>query len=256
MGKRKKGEGKEPYFGTREEQALIDYIKTNSVPEKHRLYNEVLRAPFKTMIESILRRYPIHIGNYDITEVEANALSHLIEKMIGFDKSKPTKTGQTPKAFSYCQTIIRNFYKDWSKKTFNERISNLPFEDFHEEVENNRDYTYEIDSVDDHDLKERLINKIIEKIRFRIDTDKTLKKNEIIVGEAIINVLFNWHRLFLEETEVGIYNKKISNNFAKNKILLFLKEQTNLSTKEIRSSMKQYKELYFLQKNEFLSDEY
>lgn len=256
MGKRKKGEGKEPYFGLREEQALIDYINTESVVERHQIYNEILRPAFKIMVETILRRYPIHIGNYEITEVESNALSHLIEKMVGFDKNAKTKSGMKPKAFSYCQTIIRNFYKDWSKKTFNERISNLPFEDFHEEVESNSDYVYEIDSTDDHDLKERLINKIVEKIRIRIDGDKTLKKNEIIVGEAIINVLANWHKLFLEDSDIGVYNRKVSNNFAKNKILLYLKEQTNLSTKEIRSSMKQYKELYFLQKNEFLNDEY
>jgi hypothetical protein len=113
-----------------------------------------------------------------------------------------------------------------------------------------------MDASDDHDLKEILINKIIEKIRFKIDTDKTLKKNEIVTGEAIIKVLANWPLLFMEETEIGVYNKKVSNNFAKNKILFYLKEQTNLSTKEIRSSMKQFRELYFLQKNEFLSDEY
>lgn len=256
MGKRKKGTAKQPYFGDREENALIEYIKTDSVVLRHRLYNDILRPPFKIMIESILRRYPIHIGNYDITEVEQNALTHLIEKMIGFDKTKLTKTGQIPKAFSYCQTIIRNYYKDWHKKSYSEMITNLPYEDYHEEVETKPEYSYEIDSVDDHDIKERLINKIVERIRLRIDTDKALKKNEIIVGEAIINVLVNWHKLFQEDSDIGQYNKKVSNNFAKNKILLFLKEQTNLSTKEIRSSMKQYKELYFLQKNEFLSDEY
>lgn len=255
MGKRKNAEPKEPYFGTKEEQALIDYIKTDSVTLRHKLYNDVLHAPFRTMIESILRRYPIHIGNYDITEVEHNAWSHLIEKMIGFKENSYNKAGIKNKAFSYCQTIIRNFYKDWSKKTFNERITNLPFEDFHDEVENNSDYTYEMDTSDDQELKERLIVMIIEKIRVKIDTDKALKKNEIVVGEAIIKVLANWHSLFMEETEIGVYNKKISNNFAKNKILFYLKEQTNLSTKEIRSSMRQYKELYFLQKNDFISDE-
>jgi hypothetical protein len=255
MAKRKKAETKDPYFGPREEQALIEYIRTDSVELRHKLYNNILHDPFRTMIESILRRYPIHIGNYDITEVEHNAWSHLIEKMVGFKENSYNKAGVKNKAFSYCQTIIRNFYKDWGKKTFNERVTNLPFEDFHEEVETNAEYTYEMDSSDDYDLKEKLINMIIDKIRLKIDTDKSLKKNEVITGEAIIKVLANWHLLFMEETEVGVYNKKISNNFAKNKILFYLKEQTNLSTKEIRSSMKQFKELYFLHKNDFLEDE-
>jgi hypothetical protein len=82
-------------------------------------------------------------------------------------------------------------------------------------------------------------------MRDRIDEDGTLKKNEIIVGEAIINVLSNWHILFLEETPDGRVNKKITNKYQKNKILQLLKEQTRLNTKEIRMSMKPYKEIYF-----------
>ena len=88
----------------------------------------------------------------------------------------------------------------------------------------------------------------------KIDEDKTLKKNEIIVGEAIIHVLSNWHMLFLEDSPEGKYNKKVTNNFAKNKILLYLKEQTNLTTKEIRMSMKPYKEIYGVEKINFYNE--
>ena len=56
-----------------------------------------------------------------------------------------------------------------------------------------------------------------------------MKKNEIIVGDAIVNVLKNWHVLFMEDSPEGKYNKRVTNKFAKNKILLFLKEQTGLS---------------------------
>ena len=81
-----------------------------------------------------------------------------------------------------------------------------------------------------------------------------MKKNEIIVGEAIANVLKNWHILFMEDSPDGKYNKRVTNKFAKNKILLFLKEQTNLSTKEIRIAIKPFKEIYFFEKIEYLED--
>ena len=122
------------YFGEREEQAMLDYIDTDSVEERHRIYNDILREPFRKMTESILRRYPIHIGNYDIHEVEANALSHLIEQMVKFNRNKITKSGQKPKAFSYCQTIVRNFYKDHSKKSNKEKITMLSWEDYSSDV--------------------------------------------------------------------------------------------------------------------------
>ena len=44
-------------------------------------------------------------------------------------------------------------------------------------------------------------------------------------------------------------------NFAKNKILLFLKEQTSLTTKEIRMSMKPYKEIYNMEKATFYNED-
>ena len=47
---------KKPYFAEREEQAVIDYINSDSVDEKNRIYNEILIEPFRKMIESILRR--------------------------------------------------------------------------------------------------------------------------------------------------------------------------------------------------------
>jgi hypothetical protein len=252
MTRKRKGTAK-PYFGEKEEQAMLDYIDSNSVEERHKIYNDILREPFKKMTESILRRYPIHIGNYDIHEVEANALSHLIEQMIKFNRDKITKNGQKAKAFSYCQTIVRNYYKDHSKKSNKEKLTILSWEDYSSDVIYNDEYLYEIDK--EHSDLEILMNNIVNAMREQIDNDASLKKNEIIVGEAIIEVLSNWHLLFMEETPEGNINKKVTNKYQKNKILHLLKEQTRLNTKEIRISMKPYKDIYYLEKKSFYEEE-
>jgi hypothetical protein len=245
---------KKLYFAEREEKAVVDYNNATSADERHRIYNEILREPFTKMVESILRKYQTHIGNYDIHEVEANALSHLVEQMVKFNPDKITKSGQRPKAFSYCQTIVRNFYKDHSRKSYTEKKTILSWEDHSSDILEQSEYLYEIDSDEKTDLEE-LIDIVVMRIRDRIDEDGSLKKNEVIVGEAIINVLSNWHVLFLEETPDGKVNKKITNKYQKNKILQLLKEQTRLNTKEIRMSMKPFKEIYYLQKKEFFEDE-
>jgi hypothetical protein len=242
-----------PYFAEREEQAVINYINSNSSEEKNKIYNEILIEPFRKMIQSILRRYPIHIGNYDMIEVESNALTHLIEHMVKFNPDKITKSGNKTKAFSYCQTIIRNYYKDHSKKSYTEKKINLSFDDYIDEINENTEYTYEIELESQHQL-EKLINNVISKIEDKINNDPTMKKNEIIVGDAIANVLKNWHVLFMEDSPDGKYNKRVTNKFAKNKILLFLKEQTGLSTKEIRIAIKPFKDIYFLEKIDYLDD--
>ena len=252
--KKKSEEVSKHYFGEKQEEAVVRYINSKSYDERNRIYVDILEKPFRRMVESILRRYPIHIGNYEAEDLEMYAISHLVEQMVKFKPERITKLGNKAKAFSYCQTIVRNFFKDHGKRSYNEKVQNLAFEDFHEEIEKKDEYMYEMDYNDDIELQE-LIQKIINSLRLKIDTDKSLKKNEIIVGEAIINVMDNWNVLFLEDSNAGKYGRKVSNNFTKNKILLYLKEQTNLSTKEIRSSMKQYKELYFLEKTLFFSDE-
>ena len=244
-----------PYFAEREEQAVIDYINSNSAEEKNRIYNQILIEPFRKMIQSILRRYPIHIGNYDMEEVESNALTHLIEHMVNFDPKKITKSGVKTKAYSYCQTIIRNYYKDHSKKSYTEKKINLSFDDYVDEINENIEYTYEIE-VDNYNQLDKLIETVISKIEEKISSpnDVLMKRNEIIVGDAIVNVLKNWHVLFMEDTPEGKYNKRVTNKFAKNKILLFLKEQTGLSTKEIRIAIKPFKEIYFIEKIDYLDD--
>lgn len=282
------------YFAEKEEQAVIRYISSDSLEEKNKIYNEILIEPFRKMIQSILRRYPIHIGNYEMEEVELNALEHLIDHMIKYKpfiverkafnskEDKWNKLGNNyrymkrddaddslddlndqddgyqyrifiSRAFSYCQTIIRNYYKDHSKKSYNEKKTNLSFDDYVDEINNNIEYTYEMELENQQQL-ERLINIVVEKIEDRIDNDPTIKKNEILVGDAIANVLKNWHILFMEDSPDGRYEKRITNKFAKNKILLFLKEQTGLTTKEIRIGIKPFKEIYFLEKIDYLED--
>jgi len=282
------------YFAEKEEKAVIDYILSDSLEEKNNIYNKILIQPFKIMIETILRRYPIHIGNYGMNEVELNALEHLIDHMIkyrpfiierkAFDAEidKWNKLGDAhrfiyvkdaevdlhllnekkdgfkyrlfnSKAYSYCQTIIRNYYKDHSKKSYTERKTNLSFDDYINEINNNIEYTYEMETEQQHQL-EKLINSVIEKIEDQIDNNSTIKKNEALVGDAIVNVLKNWQVLFMEDSPDGRYEKRVTNKFAKNKILLYLKEQTGLSTKEIRIGIKPFKEIYFIEKIDYMED--
>lgn len=251
--KKKKSDEKDYYFAEREEQAVIDYINSDSFEEKNRIYNEILLEPFKKMIQSILRKYQIHIGNYDIEEVEANALSHLIEHMVKYNPNKITKSGNKTKAYSYCQTIIRNYYKDHSKKSYNEKKTNLCFDDYIDSLNDDPSLSYELELDDQHYL-EKLINNIIDSFEEKIENDDSLKDNEVIVGDAVINVLKNWHILFLEDSPDGKYDRKVTNKFAKNKILFFLKEQTGLTTKEIRVALKPFKEIYVLEKSDYFDE--
>jgi len=245
---------KKPYFGKREEQAVIDFINSNCPEEQNRIFNEYLREPFRIMKEAILRKYPIHVGNYEMEEVEADALSHLIEQIHKFNPYMITKSGKPTKAYSYCQTIIRNYYRDHGKKTYSEKKTNLPYYDHSDDIQNNPEHSYEINNEEESSPINDLINVVVGEMEELIDSG-TLKKNEELVGEAVVNIFKNWETLFLENTPHGRYNKSITNKFQKNKILLYIKEYTRLTTKEIRESLKVFKTLYFIKKEDFFDED-
>jgi len=246
MGRKKKQ--KKFYFGREQEDAVIRYINCDDEIEKNKIFEKYLREPFRIMIESISKRYPIHLGNYSLEEVQQYALSHLIENMVTYNPNRKLKNGLKPKAFSYCQTIVRNFYKLHSKTSRKELLRDLPYDDYYDEIENKDDYMYEI-TENNNDNYIYLLSNVIKKIEEVLINDKTLKKDEIIVGESIINILKNWDILFLEDIpDSKYYQDNVSKKYAKNKILLLMKEQTRLSTKEIRQAMKPYSDIYFLEK--------
>lgn len=238
------------YFGNEEEKAVVDYINAKTQEEKNLIYNKYLKQPFDIMIQSILRLYPTYIGGKTMEEVEGDALVHLLDKMVIFDENMITKKGNKTKAYSYCQTIVRNYFRDYGRKTYGDLLKKVDVDDVFDDIQKNNDFIYDIDS-DDDSTENNFIPFLINKLKKEIDNNyEDLTENELNVGYAIINVLDNWDILFMEyhyENHMG----EVSNKYAKNKILLFIKEQTNLNTVEIRNSMKKYVELYDYIKNIF-----
>ena len=71
-------------------------------------------------------------------------------------------------------------------------------------------------------------------IKTTIEEDE-LNDNELKLGFALIDILDNYETIF-PATD--------NNKFNKNVILLSIREMTNMSTKEIRASIKKFKKIY------------
>lgn len=281
-----KGKSKnKKYFGEVEEKALVDYIITTSTDEKHRIYNEILKVPFDKMVSSILRTYPNFIGNYDILDVEADGLSHLVENMVKFrpyiveyrlkdmEDEKWTKhrkfryiyeeeleeklnelssneaslfeyRGFLAKAYSYCGAIVRNRFRDHSKDSRFETLTNIPLDGAGINFDEDEYFGYSENYFDDEDPVLLVFDNIIAEIDDIIENNENVTNNEKVVGFAIKELISNWEKLFLEFTNEGEYDKKISNSFNKNKILFLMKELTRMDIKDIRLNIKPYKNVY------------
>ena len=115
------------------------------------------------------------------------------------------------------------------QKDTNKKIS---YEDISTDLENNPNYSYLIDNetIDSLDIIQNFLLSLENFLK-----KEDLNENERKLGEALQELFVNYDKIF-----VGTSNNK----FNKNIILLSLREMTNLSTKEIRSSIKKFKNIY------------
>jgi hypothetical protein len=226
--KTKKGKSSqgENYFDVREEMAVRMFLTATTYDEKNKIYNEYLRYPLDKMISSIIRRYKLYRKDMDFLEIHTDTHSFLMTKV---DKFVPSKE---KKAYSYFGTICKNYLmgqilKD--QKEFNRKIS---YEDISSSLENSMDMIYYMDTEPEKDSN--IIPKLTSLIKEILDSEE-LNENEYKLGLALNDIFENYENIF-PATD--------NNKFNKNIILLSLREITNMSTKEIRASMKKYKKIY------------
>ena len=223
------------YFGPDQEKAVVDFLTTESYSERNKIYNEYLRHPINKMIDSIIRRYKLYRKDYTFEDMHADTLSFLVTKMHNF---KPDKN---KKAYSYFGTICKHYLLGQLIKDDKKLRTDLRYDDVYKTVETMDDFIY--NNIEDKDKTplDIFIGEISASIKLELETTK-LNENEIKVGNSLVTVLDSWETIF-EQIESG-------NKYNKNLILSYIREMTDLSTKDIRVSMKKFKKIYILLKND------
>ena len=246
----KKKRGRKPsgkrkgYWYEEQEEAFVNYIQTTDIEEKNRLFNEILRPAFTKMTESIIRRYNLYPPDENFDETFDDTMSFLMTKIENFNPDSGYKS------YSYCGTIIKNYLIYKINQFVKNQKRNTSYDAYDaEELNGLTDtlrYSYNSGNNNIAFLNE-LMKKTAEDINeiVKDPIKNKLNENQIKVGQALVEVLNNWEDLF---AQMG------SNKFNKSSILLFLKETTLLSTKEIRDAMKGYKSLYYVLKRSMLEE--
>lgn len=226
------------YFYEEEEQAVLDYLNTDSKEEKNQIYTQTLRPAFEKMAESIIRRYKLYIPNESFEDTFYDTLSFLMTKL---EKYKPEKG---KKAYSYFGTICKNHVKGRIEDYQKDLMRNPSYDSVVEEFSNNIEYSDQIDRG--AEVAKESVAKFIDRVNKMVENPKDfdLKESEIRLGKAYVKLLENWEYVLSTEG---------SNKLNKNAILLFLRETTGLDTKGIRDGKKKFEKEYLLIKNEVIS---
>jgi len=171
--------------------------------------------------------------NFD--EIHMDTHSFLMTKI---DKFKPSKE---KKAYSYFGTICKNYLMGQIMKDQKDTNRKISYEDISTDVQNMPDMIYYLDN--DNLTTEEIIKKFLSKLKDTM-SEKNISEQEVRLGNALFDIFQNYPSTFNDNND--------NNKFNKNIVLFELREMTNLSTKEIRNSLKRYKKLYYQILNKLL----
>lgn len=234
------------YFYEEQEDAVKEYLTSTDEAYRNRIFNNVLLPAFTTMIESIIRRYNLHIPNEEFDDTFNDTISFLMSKIEHFDPEKISKkTGKTFKAYSYCGTVCKNYLLHRRIEHSKELERSSSYDTMCDEI--NDDVKYSNNNVEQDTLINDIMYGASNAIRnIMSDEEKySLSDKEVLVGNALIDLLENWEDTFPING---------SNKLNKSMVLYHLRENTRLSTKEVRDSMKKYKKAYYRIKENLLKE--
>lgn len=237
---RKPNPNKKVYFGEDEERAFAEYVNSTDQTFRNKIFAEKLYCPFTKMIESIIRRYNLFTPDESFEETFFDTMSFLITKINNFDTTK------NKKAYSYCGTICKNYLilkrTQYSKKNQKQISYDLLYQN--SDSDNRTDVNHEKQLME---FNTELINNTISQLQGTLLPEKQhlLTENEISIGNALLEMMLNWEEIF---KYLG------SKKFNKSCVLQFIRDYTNLPTKDIREGIKIFKDLYIFTKEKLINE--
>ena len=143
------------------------------------------------------------------------------------------------KAYSYCGTVCKNYLMFKSTQYAKKKMRNTSYDEIFEELCNSTRYSTE--DINYTEVVEKLVTDIANEIERMTDNAELhlLNENEIKVGNALVDLLRNWEEVLPNGG---------SNKLQKSSVLYFLREETMMTTKEVRDNTTKYKCVYKLLK--------
>jgi hypothetical protein len=216
--------------------------------KRENIYNTSLGSVFSKMIESLIRRYKLYIPDEEFDDTFADTLSYLMTKISNFKPENGTK------AYSYCGTVCKNYLILKKVQYQKNLIRSVPYDLIQDGLSNNILYSDTKEGKSNTEFAAKIMTEISNEIEkmIAVPAEYKLNENEIRVGEAIIELLRNWESIVEQDEKEKnelmqddrTQYKSISNKLHKSKVLYFLREETMMSTKEVRDNMKKYKAAY------------
>jgi len=203
------------YFTKIHENAILEYIGCKDRDRRNEIYRDIVQPAFVEMINKIVFTYKFtNLPNIENLKDECEI--HLITVLSNFDSSKGSK------AFSYFSVITKNWFIAKVKKTAIQLRREAGYDEISKQMEMEHLSIY--NTYDDERIKKEFMEHLWNEIKKW--EKQNLKENERKILEAI-------KILFADADTIEIFNKKA--------IYLYIREITNLNTKQVLNNLNKFR---------------
>lgn len=215
------------YFSKDHEDAIVAYAQTKDLKIRQKLYVELIGPAFNEMVDKMVFTYKFtSLPNIDDLKSECKVwLTTILDK---FDPSKGSK------AFSYFSVITKNWFIHKVKKNAQQTKREVYFE----EMDNESQIVNQELIIHNTYYDDRSDSEFWKSLWTKMDEweKEDLKLNEQKVLSAIKTLLEN-------SEKIEIFNKKA--------VYMYIRDLTNLNTKQIANNLNRLRERYHLFKHEW-----
>jgi hypothetical protein len=217
--RRKYKKAKNHYFTQDHEDAIIQYANTDCIKIRTQLYVDFIQPAFDEMVDKIVFTYKFtNLPNIDYLRDECKIWLVTI-----LDKYDPNKGS---KAFSYFSVITKNWFIHKVKQRQRRNKREVDLENISKRYE--EEFLSTEESYVTHREEDEFWKNFYGELK-SWDVSQ-MKENDLKVYKAIII-------LFESKEDIEIFNKKA--------IYLYLREITDLNTKQIVNSLKKFRKKYY-----------
>jgi hypothetical protein len=212
------------YFSKETQKAILDYQNSPSIPEKQQIYVEKILPAFDSLVENLINVYGFKVMYETKRDLKTECMEFLFTTVEKFDGEKGSK------AFSYFNVVAKNWLTIKSKQNA-KKVKTYISTDYKESFTNadieqlesfNIVPSYEDIMTSSENTKN--LKKIVDGLEKKVKTE-----NEILCIKAIQEIVEN-----LED--IDILNKRA--------VLLYIREITNLSSKQLSVVLSNLKKYY------------
>ena len=207
------------YFGTPAQEAIIEYLATDDMKEKNKIFRERLEYPFMKLAENLIHTYKFYYFDVDSLSVQKDVVGFMVMNMHKFNPDKG-------RAFSYFSIVAKNWlilnnnnnYKRYKQHTKLDSAAATKF------LGEKSDFGREQESEDINEFTEYLIKYMDINL-----TSMFKKKRDIQIADSVME-------LFRRREMIENFNKKA--------LYVLIREMTGYNTQHITKVINILKKKY------------